>query len=230
MNKLIAILLRFPNGKYCVIANIQQMFHQVFVIPEDRDALRFIWREGEEEKFLEYVKNVHIFGKVDSPCVYNWSLKVGNAIDKAVIDKFYMDDYLDSFNSLEEPTSTGVCKVLANSGFELTKWSPNSSQIIKTFPESELSPNHKNLDLTEPTIERVIRVLWNSEKEVLQMKVVQNHYKQQNVEFRVTLVLFFLGLLTPVLLRPKFIIQDLWRLKLDWDTSIPSELKNLWLV
>ena len=51
------------------------MFHQAFVIPEDRDALRFIWRDNEKEKFLEYVMNVHIFGKVDSPCICNWSLK-----------------------------------------------------------------------------------------------------------------------------------------------------------
>ena len=107
--------------------------------------------------------NVHILGKENSPCVCNWSLKK-TALDniglfhkkflKAVIDKFYMDDYLDSFNSLEEAisTSTGVCKSLASSGFELTKWLSNVSQIFETFPESELSLNHKNSDLTETTI------------------------------------------------------------------------------
>ena len=100
------------------------MFYQTFVIPEDRNALRFIERESEKEKFLEYVTNVHIFRKVGSPCVCNWSLKK-TALDnvgqfneknvKAVIDKFYMDDYLDTFNSLEEATfpSTGVYKSLA---------------------------------------------------------------------------------------------------------------------
>ena len=51
------------------------MFHQVFVISDDREVLRFIWRESEKEKFLEYVMNVHIFGKVQSLCVCNWSLK-----------------------------------------------------------------------------------------------------------------------------------------------------------
>ena len=46
-------------------------------------------------------------------------------------------------------------KILANSGFKLTKWSSNASQTTKTFPESKLSPNHKNLNLTKPKIERV---------------------------------------------------------------------------
>ena len=49
-NKLIAILLHFQNRKYYVMADIRQMFYQVFVIPEDRDALSFIWRESEKEK------------------------------------------------------------------------------------------------------------------------------------------------------------------------------------
>ena len=169
------------------MADIRQKFYQDFVIPEDWDALRFIWLESEKEKTLEYVMNVYIFGKVESPRVCNSRSKrtvlyniglFNKKFVKSVIDKFYMDDYLDSFNSLEEPisTSTVVFKILAKRGFELTKWSSNASQIIKTFPESELFQNHKNLDLTEPTIERVLGVLWNSGKDVLQIKIVQKPF------------------------------------------------------
>ena len=48
--------------------------------------------------------NVHIFRKVDSLCVCNWLLKrialdnigvFNEKVLKAVIDKFYMEDYLD---------------------------------------------------------------------------------------------------------------------------------------
>ena len=110
--------------------------------------------------------NVHIFGKVNSSCVCNWSLEkraldniglFNEKVVKAFIDKLYIDDYLDLFGCSEEAisTSTGVYKILANSGFKLTKWSSNASQITKTFPESKLSPNNKNLNLTKPKIERV---------------------------------------------------------------------------
>lgn len=67
-------------------------------------------------------------------------------VAKDVIDKFYVDNYLDSFCFLEEAilfTSRGVPKILAKSSFELTKWSSNASKIIKKFPESGLSPNQK---------------------------------------------------------------------------------------
>ena len=95
-----------------------------------------------------------------------------------------MDNYLDSLDSLEEPISTSIvlCKILANSSFELTKWSSNASQIIKPIPDSEPFPNHKNLDLTEPIIEGVLGVLGNSEKDVLQIKVVQKPFQTTKSE------------------------------------------------
>ena len=49
------------------------MFHQILVILEDRDALRFIWRESEKEKFLEYFINVHIYIYVHDNLRQYWS-------------------------------------------------------------------------------------------------------------------------------------------------------------
>ena len=43
-NNLVRVLLRFRQGKFCVMADIEKMFHQVMVDLRDRDALRFIWR------------------------------------------------------------------------------------------------------------------------------------------------------------------------------------------
>ena len=145
---------------------------------------------------------------------------------KAVIDKFYMDDHLDSFGSFEEAisTSTDVRKILANSGFELTKWLSNSPQIIKKFPESELPTNHKSLDLTEPTRETLLGILWNSEKVVLQIKLVQKPFQatKRGILSYVSFIFDPLGIQTPALLRPKLIIQDLWQLKSDRDGPITT--------
>lgn len=87
--------------------------------------------ETKKEKFLKYFVNAYIFGKISSHCFCIWALKrtvlhyivLFNAgFLQAAIDKFYIDDYLDSFDFLEEVISApeGVCKMLADSGFELT--------------------------------------------------------------------------------------------------------------
>ena len=35
-----------------------------------------------------------------------------------------------------------------------------------------------------------------------------------------------LGILSPIILEPKLIIQSLWKEKVDWDDKIPYNLKN----
>ena len=51
------------------------MFYQVRVCESDIDALRFVWREKTEDELLDYAMLVHYFGKVDSLCIANWSIK-----------------------------------------------------------------------------------------------------------------------------------------------------------
>ena len=92
------------------MANIEQMFHQIYACSKDRDALRFIWRENPFLPIFEFLMNVHLFRKMDSPYCANWILK-HTALDrvnyypKRVIDpvltRFYLDDYLDLFSNKE---------------------------------------------------------------------------------------------------------------------------------
>ena len=41
---ILAVLLRFRNRKYSISADIEKMFHQIFVKQNDRNYLRFLWR------------------------------------------------------------------------------------------------------------------------------------------------------------------------------------------
>ena len=62
LNNLVGVLLRFRQGKFCIMADIDKMFHQVMVDLRDRDALRFIWRGNRGENFQDIQINVHLFG------------------------------------------------------------------------------------------------------------------------------------------------------------------------
>ena len=67
LNSLVTVLLRFRNGKYSISADIEKMFHQIFVKQNERNYLRFLWRDNPSLAIDEYQMNVHIFGKNDSP-------------------------------------------------------------------------------------------------------------------------------------------------------------------
>lgn len=42
-NEVVDVLLRFRTEEVPIVADIQEMFHQVRTSPPDRDALRFLW-------------------------------------------------------------------------------------------------------------------------------------------------------------------------------------------
>ena len=43
LNNLVGVLLKFRERQFAIIGDITQMFHQVQVLPADRDALRSLW-------------------------------------------------------------------------------------------------------------------------------------------------------------------------------------------
>ena len=71
-SNLVGVLLTFREENLALVGDIESMFHQVKVRPEDQDSLRFLWwREGIDETPQEYAMTVHIFGAADSPCSAN---------------------------------------------------------------------------------------------------------------------------------------------------------------
>ena len=119
----------------------------------------------------EYIICVHIFRNVDLPCCANWVLK-RTAIDKlkfslraieAVLEHFYMDDYLDSFLDLEE-----AIKVIV----ELTKFVSNKVCFNYMFKVNNKNTRIRCEDLDETAIEGALGVLWDPKQVVLKIKTI----------------------------------------------------------
>ena len=207
------------------------MFHQIQVKQADRDAFRFVWRNQANEKIQDYVMNVHLFGKVDSRCCANWALKKSASdqkdqyhekVVKSVNLDFYMDDFLNSQPTKKEliNLSLKMIKLLAAASFRLTKWISNDRDVIKSLPSSEISDKIGNLDLKNLPIGTAFGVLWDTEKDILFIKAVSKNLPptKRGVLSFISSIFDPLGIVTPAVLEPKFIIQELWRRKIDWDT------------
>jgi hypothetical protein len=75
-NNVVDVLLRFRQEKVAVMADIQEMFHQVRVPEDQRDSLRFLWFSPNlNDPPDRYSMNVHIFGAKDCPSIANFALK-----------------------------------------------------------------------------------------------------------------------------------------------------------
>ena len=108
------------------------MFRQIFVKQNERNYLRFLWRGNLSLAIDKYQMNVHIFGKNDSPCIANFSLKqcakdqqneFSKVITESVDKDFYMDDVLKSGECVKDLINIArqLLQLLFNKGFRLTK-------------------------------------------------------------------------------------------------------------
>ena len=76
-NSLVGVLLRFRQHKVALAADIEAMFYQVNVTPDDRDAFRFMWWPGRDLTLppKHYRMTCHVFGAVSSPFIANHAIK-----------------------------------------------------------------------------------------------------------------------------------------------------------
>ena len=125
-----------------------------------------------------------------------------------------MDDLLASKQSSDE--ATGLAKyligVLATGGFCLTKWMPNSREVLTAIPSSEVACDTIHLDRKELPQERALGVNWYTEQDLLSLEPVKNEFPNtKRGILSATSSVYPLGLAAPYVINAKLIIQELWR-------------------
>ena len=129
VTSLSAVINGFCERKVAFGGDIREMFHQIMVRQEDREAQRFLFRSDTNDEPEIYVMDVVIFGASCSPCLAQF-VKNQNAREhlqnypaavNAIIRKHYVDDYYDSVDTEAEAVALAkdVKKVHADAGFEI---------------------------------------------------------------------------------------------------------------
>lgn len=129
-SSLLGVILRFRVNSVAVAADIKRMLSQVFVSPEDRGALCYLWwPDGDLKKDPKtFQMLVHIFGATTSPSICGYALRrtaadnsngfSSETID-AVMRDFYVDDLLKSFDTTSRAVeiTKELQELLAKGGF-----------------------------------------------------------------------------------------------------------------
>ena len=159
------------------MADIEKMFHQVSVKPEDCEALRFLWWPGGniDQDQVDHKMLVHLFGATSSPSCCSYALRKtaednqGYFSEKAietVRSNFYVDNCLKYLATTKEAVQLvgELPKLRARGGFRLTKWVSNDNSVMYHVPTGERAST-VNLDLKRQQQERALGVDWNVEEE-----------------------------------------------------------------
>jgi hypothetical protein len=133
-NSIVGVLTRFRQDEIAVAADIECMFHQVKVSPDDYNAFRFLWWPDDDlsKDPVDYRMEVHLFGATSSPSCSSYALQrtardnSQDFTDEAVStikNNFYVDDCLKSVKTSEQAINLvkELTDMLSMGGFRLTK-------------------------------------------------------------------------------------------------------------
>ncbi|XP_074039501.1 uncharacterized protein [Leptinotarsa decemlineata] len=241
LQSLVAILWKFRQRRFGFCGDIREMFHRVGIQERDRCAQRFLWRNLESDRPPDiYEMLVMTFGATFSPVCAQF-VKNLNAeefstnpdIRTAIIKKFYVDDYLDSKDTEEEALETiiEVCKVQKVAGFEVVNWMTNSQLIRDKLSDDMLLAATKNIDDT--SLHRILGLWWDPRNDEFSFRLTsENLVAEQPTKRKVLQALMSvydpLGLISIFTVRGKILMQDIWRIGIDWDYLLPEELLIAW--
>ena len=246
VNSLFGVLLRFRQHPVAIMSDVEAMYHQVRVPPEDRDVLRFLWwPNGDlEQQPKVYRMTVHLFGGTWSASCCNFALqrtaednqqKFDSETVRSVLHDFYVDDCLKSV--VDETRAIRMVDQLGNilqlGGFHLTKWISNSREVLKTINDCDKAKPIKGLDLNFEALptERALGVYWNIESDCFSYKMTMQDKSltKRGLLSVVSSVYDPLGFVCPFTITAKKILQELTREKIGWDKVLSENVLKSWM-
>ena len=227
------------------MCDIEAMFHQVRVTEDCRDMLRFLWWEGGniEKEPKEYRMTVHLFGATSSPGCCNFALKttandheeeIGPAPAQFLREDFYVDDGLKSVGTAEEAvklikSTKEMCK---KGGFNLHKFTSNRKEVIAQIPVEDRAEDIKHLDLDHDAlpIERALGMQWCIDSDTFRFHstLKDRPCTRRGILSTVSSIYDPLGIIAPLLLEGKKILQGLCKEGISWDDPVPAEIASTW--
>ncbi|XP_046590191.1 uncharacterized protein LOC124293393 isoform X2 [Neodiprion lecontei] len=235
--KLIEHLLRFRSYKFVITADIAKMYRQIWIAPSDRRYQRVFWLQQERIRVFEL--NTVTFGVSSAPFLAIRTVQKLASDESADYPKgaevltrdLYVDDLLSGANTFEEIVQIRdeVIEILKRGGFDIRQWASNHPQAL-----NNLSKKTADIDFLtdENPVHKTLGISWNARNDdfLYTVKRIEPSEKvtKRYILSEIAKIFDPLGLLGPVILTSKVIMQRCWKAKTTWDESVPSALDSAW--
>ena len=236
---LLILLIKFRYGKIAYSCDLSKCYLRTHLDKESQQFLRLKWRWGQEDQpFKDWIFRRLAFGISSAPFQSSWIIRENASLfdekyplESSIIkSQTYVDDLVASHNS---PIGTrkiikNILEIFANGGYETHKFISNSKFVLKDVPEELKS---------KETTQKILGCQWNSTLDTLEFPFLTELRKKEKNPFHIVSRRYALsitssifdpqGLLSPVTMAGRQIIQDSWKIKnLKWDSEFPIDLKR----
>lgn len=199
----------------------------------DKPFQLIVWRRNPSESLRLYKLNTVTYGTGPAPflairCLKRFSKGSLPRASEVIRSDFNVDDMLTGAACIDElkTIKSKDTQVLQTAGFELSKWFSNSPEV--TASEGTVKP----ITISDSDSTKALGISWTPSEDALKFKidtfVMVLRATKKNILSLTSKLFDPLGLLSPIVIRGKIPLQELWLNKLDWDESIPQQLETEW--
>ena len=235
---LLHILLRYRTYQYVLTGDIEKMYRQFLIREEDRAFQCILWRDTSGH-LKKYHLNTVTFGLSAAPylairCLKQLAQDEGHRFPKAaeILQRdFYVDDALTGAPTRKEALSMReeLTQILQTAGLKIRQWASNDPYLLRDLPPDAIN---QQLYLGDSSTLKTLGIVWDATRDFIQYSVKTTtpptRITKRYICSEVAKIYDPLGLLGPVIITAKLLLQKMWTMKVDWDESLPMDIHSEW--
>lgn len=169
-DNLIDIILHFRFYQIALTADLQKMYRQILVHPDDCDLQRILWRFSSDGPVEEYRLNTVTYEQSCAPylavrCLRQLAIEGKERYpmaSHALLNDTYIDDIITRTNTVENARilQNQLHDLLREGGFEAHKWCSNTEHALAEVPIN-LRESNLSLSIDANDIIRTLGLEWN---------------------------------------------------------------------
>lgn len=235
--KLFSHLVRFRKYKFVITADIEKMYRQVLLHEDDRRYQQILWHR--DNKIETFQLNTLTFGISSSPFLAIRTIQKLADDERHTYPRaaeiikthLYVDDLLSGADTVDEARAIRdeIINLLSQGGFTIRQWASNNKGIINDLADNML---HANFTVKIDRSLKTLGITWNTHTDkicysIQPTKIIEGLTKR-SILSEIAKIFDPLGLLGPVVLYAKKLMQDVWRCGVQWDESVPQSIHTEW--
>ncbi|XP_076686033.1 uncharacterized protein LOC143378078 [Andrena cerasifolii] len=233
------LLLRWRVHRVCLTADIEKMYRQILIHPDDRRYQRVLWRESTDSDIQDFELNTVTYGLACAPYLAIRTLRQLASDEQARFPRaaailqhdVYMDDVVTGADSLQEAAElqTELRQLCQAGGFNLRKWASNRTALMEQLPTGDAISECK---WQAGETHTALGVRWSLADDSFRVHVhspsADGAVTRRLVLSTIAKIFDPLGLVSPVTVNAKIFMQSLWLKHLDWDSPLPPAEAGYW--
>ncbi|XP_076233347.1 uncharacterized protein LOC143178507 [Calliopsis andreniformis] len=233
---LFSLLLRFRMYAFVLTGDIEKMYRQFLVRPEDRTYQRILWRD-DCGNLKTFELNVVTFGLSSAPylairCLHQLANDEQEEFPEAaaiVKRDLYVDDLLTGAETLKEARhiQAQISELLTRGGLNIRQWASNEPNLLTGINKNQIHPKI----FGDTAVMKTLGLSWDARNDTIRYTVelpISNKVSKRTILSTIAKIFDPLGILGPVTIVAKLLMQRLWQLKVDWDESLPANIHTEW--